>query len=159
MASSRSKAGAVMENSRQGLLDRYTFNHLLTCTCPQVFNCRCDMDCKPSIVFLSFYRVPRSNMLLNLHVFSELISVLCAISFGFDTSFIWHKWFAYIDSSSIHVHELSFKKAEYYESSCTECVCVPLYINWAIMIILYYFVLTFFTADHSVSCSCTIFRS
>ena len=54
-----------MENSRQGLLDRCSFNHLLTCTYPQgVFNCRCNMDCQHSIVFLSFYWVPGSNMLL-----------------------------------------------------------------------------------------------
>ena len=64
-------------------------------------------------------------MLLNLHAFNELMSVLCAISLsGFATGFISHKLFAYIDSSSIHDHELSFKKAEYCESSCTECVYV-----------------------------------
>ena len=57
---------------------------LICCTCPQEFlNCRCNMDCKPSIVFLSFHPVPLSNMLLNLHTFNELISAFCAISFGF----------------------------------------------------------------------------
>ena len=43
------------------------------------------MDCKPSIVFYHFTGyLDRifENMLLNLHTFNELISVLCAISFG-----------------------------------------------------------------------------
>ena len=59
-----------------------SFAYLYT-TCPQDFlNCGCNMDCKLTFHrFLSFYRVPRSNMLLNLHTFNELISVLCAISF------------------------------------------------------------------------------
>ena len=36
-------------------LDRYSVNRLLTCTCPQGFlNCRCNMDCKSSIVFYHF---------------------------------------------------------------------------------------------------------
>ena len=64
-----------VKNSPQGLLGRYSFNRLLTCTCPQDFlNCRCNMDCKPSIGFYHFT--------LNLYKFNELISVLCAISFG-----------------------------------------------------------------------------
>ena len=34
------------------------------------------------VFFLTFYLVPRLNMLFNLHAFNELIAVLCAISFG-----------------------------------------------------------------------------
>ena len=126
-----------MENSRQGLLDRYSFNRLLTCTCPQdFFNCRC-MDCKPSIVFYHFTGyLDRICHHTCMHSMSLYLCFALSLS-GFAISFIWHKWFAYIDSSSIHDHEISFKKAEYSETSCTECVYVPSNINWAIMIILY----------------------
>ena len=45
----------LVENSRQRLLDRYFFSRLLTCICPQDFlNGRCNMDCKPSIVFTGY---------------------------------------------------------------------------------------------------------
>ena len=38
------------------------------------------------------------------------------------------------DLNDLHRLKLSFKKAEYCESSCTECIYVPSYINWAIYI-------------------------
>ena len=89
ITSSRSTAGAVNKllycsgkqstgTLRQVLLQSFAYLYISS----RFLDCRCNMDFKPSIVFLSFYGVPRSNMLLNLHTFNELISVLCAISFG-----------------------------------------------------------------------------
>ena len=90
-------------------------------------------------------------MLLNLHAFNELISVLCAISFGLCHK--CHMTMICIDSSSIH--ELSFKKAEYCESSCTECVYVHSYVKLGYNDHFIYFVLIFFYCsilfhDHSL---------
>ena len=141
MASSRSKAGAANKllncsgNGRQELLEG---NPSIVCLPVHVLKIFLTVDVIWIVNhrFLSFYRVPRTNMLFKTYIQWAYLCFALSLS-GFATSFIWHKWFAYIDSSSIHDHELSFKKAEYCESSCTECVYVPSYINWAIMIILY----------------------
>ena len=73
-----------MENSRQGLLDRYSFNRLLTCTCPQDFlNCRCNMDCKPSIVFFFFSILPGTSIEYVIKLACIQWAYICAFGYLF----------------------------------------------------------------------------
>lgn len=138
-----------MENSRQGLLDRYSFNRLLTCTCPQDFlNGTCNMDWKLSIVFYHFTGVPPSNMLFNLYTFNELI-IICSLRYLFLA-------LPQVSDDLNDLHWLKFhtwaffKKSESdCESNCTECVYLSSCIN--MMITLYISYIYFYIChDYSV---------